>query len=69
MLISARGEKYLEESEIDAHQFYSQIVIVWTKNELVETANTIVPTRKTKNKEQMIFNFSFSSVFVSHCAF
>lgn len=50
MLISAQGDKYLEESEIDAHQFCSQIVIVWTKNELVETANTIVPTRKTTNK-------------------
>ena len=51
MLISARGDKYLEESEIDAHQFYSQIVIIWTKNELVETANTIVPTIKKKKKK------------------
>ena len=50
MLISTRGDKYLEESEIDVHQFYSQIVIVWTKNELVETANTIVPIyNKHKN--------------------
>ena len=50
MLISTRGNKYLEESEIDAHQFYSQIIIAWTKNELVETANTIVPIyNKHKN--------------------